>query len=152
MLGRTDPTSGVASRSSPISLHLPHVVIIGGGFAGITTAQVSPTRRCGSRLRTATSTCLGRSLYQVATAMLEPAEVAYPIRTIFGKATNVGFRHAKVREVDHVRNVVLLEEVLEIAFYYLGGRHGRHGVLLWNPRSFPVRHAALLARGRAQVA
>ena len=51
--------------------------------------------------------------------MLEPAEVAYPIRTIFGKATNVGFRHAKVREVDHVRNVVLLEGGSEIAFDHL---------------------------------
>ena len=33
-------------------------------------------------------------LYQVATAGLEPSDVAYPIRTIFGHAKNVRVRHA----------------------------------------------------------
>ena len=34
--------------------------------------------------------------YQVATAGLEPADVAYPIRTIFGKDANISFRHGTV--------------------------------------------------------
>ena len=100
--------------------HLPHVVVIGGGFAGIATAR-------GLANKNVRVTIVDKHnfhtflplLYQVATAMLEPAEVAYPIRTIFGKAKNVGFRHATVREVDHVRSVVILEGGSEIAFDHL---------------------------------
>ena len=70
--------------------HLPHVVIIGGGFAGIATAR-------GLANKTVRVTIVDKHnfhtflplLYQVATAMLEPADVAYPIRTIFGHAANV---------------------------------------------------------------
>jgi NADH dehydrogenase len=99
---------------------LPHVVIIGGGFAGIAVAR-------GLANKNVRVTIIDKHnfhtflplLYQVATAMLEPAEVAYPIRTIFGKAKNVGFRHAQVREVDHARSVVVLEHGGEIAFDHL---------------------------------
>jgi len=104
----------------PTFSHLPHVVIIGGGFAGIATAR-------GLANKNVRVTIVDKHnfhtflplLYQVATAMLEPAEVAYPIRTIFGKVKNVGFRHAKVREVDHGRNVVVLEGGSEIAYDHL---------------------------------
>ncbi len=39
-------------------------------------------------------------LYQVATAGLDAGDVAYPIRSIFGRAGNVRFRFAKVTGVD----------------------------------------------------
>jgi NAD(P)H-nitrite reductase large subunit len=58
-------------------------------------------------------------LYQVATAGLEPADVAYPIRTIFGSARNVRFRHGRVRAVDHSRGVVILDDGAEITFDHL---------------------------------
>ncbi|MFZ1062309.1 MAG: NAD(P)/FAD-dependent oxidoreductase [Acidimicrobiales bacterium] len=108
------------AREFPDFSHLPHVVIIGGGFAGIATAR-------GLANKNVRVTIVDKHnfhtflplLYQVATAMLEPAEVAYPIRTIFGKARNVGFRHAKVHEVDHARSVVILEGGSEIAYDHL---------------------------------
>lgn len=111
------PTAGPAF---PDFSHLPHVVVLGGGFAGIATAR-------GLSNKNVRVTIIDKHnfhtflplLYQVATAMLEPAEVAYPIRTIFGKAKNVGFRHAKVREVDHARSVVILDDSSEIAFDHL---------------------------------
>ena len=97
-----------------------HVVIIGGGFAGIAVAR-------GLANKNVRVTIIDKHnfhtflplLYQVATAMLEPAEVAYPIRTIFAKAKNIGFRHARVREVDHARNVVVLENETEIPYDHL---------------------------------
>jgi len=100
--------------------HLPHVVIIGGGFGGIAVAK-------GLAKKPVRVTIIDQHnfhtfsplLYQVATAQLEPAEVAYPIRTIFGKANNVNVRHAKVRGVDHERNVVQLENGKEIAYDHL---------------------------------
>ncbi len=98
----------------------PHVVVIGGGFAGIATAR-------GLANRDVRVTLVDKHnfhtflplLYQVATAGLEPADVAYPIRTIFGHADNIRFRHAKVAQVEHARSVVVLEDRTEIAFDHL---------------------------------
>ncbi len=97
-----------------------HVVIVGGGFAGVAAAR----RLAGEAVRV---TVVDRHnfhtflplLYQVATAGLEPADVAYPIRTIFGASGNIGFRHGAVREVDHDTNRVLLEDGSAIAFDHL---------------------------------
>ena len=69
---------------------LPHVVIIGGGFAGLSAARElakAPVR----------VTLIDRSnhhvfqplLYQVATAVLSPGEIAMPIRRILHYAKNV---------------------------------------------------------------
>jgi NADH dehydrogenase len=120
MLGVDMVMSPHPAPEFPDFSHLPHVIIIGGGFAGIATAR----RLADKEVRV---TIIDKHnfhtflplLYQVATAMLEPAEVAYPIRTIFGKAKNVGFRHATVREVDHARSVVVLDDGLEMAFDHL---------------------------------
>jgi NADH dehydrogenase len=99
---------------------LPHVVIIGGGFAGIATARglVNKDVRVTVVDKHNFHTFLPL-LYQVATAGLEPADVAYPIRTIFGHADNVGFRHGRVREVDHARSVIVLDDDSQIAFDHL---------------------------------
>jgi len=49
-------------------------------------------------------------LYQVATAGLDPADVAYPVRTIFGREANVVFRHGRAESVDmETRRVVLAD-------------------------------------------
>lgn len=120
MLERDMAMTPDPARDFPDFSHLPHVVIIGGGFAGIATARGLANKKVRVTIvdKHNFHTFLPL-LYQVATAMLEPAEVAYPIRTIFGKAKNVGFRHAKVREVDHARSVVVLENEGEIAFDHL---------------------------------
>jgi NADH dehydrogenase len=96
---------------------LPHVIIVGGGFGGLEVAR-------GLANKNVRVTIIDRHnfhtflplLYQVATAMLEPAEVAYPIRTVFGKAQNVRFRHGQVRHVDHQRQLVVLADDTELPF------------------------------------
>src|SRR5271156_4886801 len=68
----------------------PHVVIIGGGFAGIAT--VKALRHCEGDV-----TIIDRRnhhifqplLYQVATAVLAPADVAAPIRLLSARQTNL---------------------------------------------------------------
>jgi NADH:quinone reductase (non-electrogenic) len=97
-----------------------HVVIIGGGFAGVAAARAL----AGQDVRV---TIVDKHnfhtflplLYQVATAGLEPADVAYPIRTIFGHARNVRFRHGRAREVDQARSVVVLDDGGELSFDHL---------------------------------
>src|SRR5580658_660051 len=97
-----------------------HVVVVGGGFAGVSTVK----RLANKPVRV---TLIDRHnfhaflplLYQVATAGLEPADVAYPIRTIFGKARNVRVRHSRVKNVDRERNVVILENGTEIGYDHL---------------------------------
>src|SRR5665213_606825 len=95
----------------------PHVVIVGGGFAGIATARKLANKPVRVTIidRHNFHTFLPL-LYQVATAGLEPADVAYPIRTIFGHAKNIRVRHARVVGVDQARNVVTLHTGAEIAY------------------------------------
>ena len=99
---------------------LPHVIVIGGGFGGIATARGLADR--GVRVTVIDQHNFHTFLpllYQVATAGLEPADVAYPIRTIFGNATNVDFRHGKVKEVHHATNQIILEDGSEIDYEHL---------------------------------
>ncbi len=106
--------------ASPAFASLPHVVVVGGGFAGVAVAR-------GLSNQPVRVTIVDRHnfhtflplLYQVATAGLEPADVAYPIRTIFGHARNVGFRHGRVREVDESQNRVVLDDGTELAYDHL---------------------------------
>jgi len=99
---------------------LPQVVVIGGGFAGLATARALENRPVRVILvdRHNFHTFMPL-LYQVATAGLEPADVAYPIRTIFGRAKNVQVRHASVGRIDRSNNVVLLDDGTEITYDFL---------------------------------
>ncbi len=108
------------AHPDPTPVPLAHVVIVGGGFAGVAAAR----RLADQPVRV---TVVDRHnfhtflplLYQVATAGLEPADVAYPIRTIFGSSDNIGFRHGVVREVDHDAGRILLEDGSAIAYDHL---------------------------------
>ena len=111
----------IPSRSVPRNLaSLPHVVVIGGGFGGVAAAK-------GLADQDVRVTIIDQHnfhtflplLYQVATAGLEPADVAFPIRTIFGHAVNVRFRHGRVRSVDQARNLVTLGDGSEIDYDHL---------------------------------
>ena len=113
-------TSPHVDPSSPPLDSLPHVVIVGGGFAGVSAGRKLANKDVRVTIidRHNFHTFLPL-LYQVATAGLEPADVAYPIRTIFGHAKNIHFRHARVNRVDRSRNVVVLDGGVEISYDHL---------------------------------
>lgn len=77
------------------------VVIVGGGFAGLTLAQKLSSKYFQVVL-------LDRNnyhqfqplLYQVATAGLEPSSISFPFRKIFQKMKNVFIRVAEVRKIN----------------------------------------------------
>ena len=89
----------------------PHVVIVGGGFGGLYAARAL----AGSWARV---TLLDRRnhhlfqplLYQVATAALNPSDIATPLRSILRRAANVTVLLAEVRSVDLAGRRVILDE------------------------------------------
>src|SRR5665213_884489 len=99
---------------------LPHVVVVGGGFAGLAIVRKLMNRPVRVTIINKHNfhTFLPL-LYQVATAGLEPADVAYPIRTVFGHAKNINVRHATVEGIDQARNVVILSTGAEISYDHL---------------------------------
>ena len=79
----------------------PHVVIVGAGFGGLQCAKalvglpvaVTIVDRRNYHLFTPL-------LYQVASCLLSPSEIAAPLRKVFRGAANVRYRHAEVVHVD----------------------------------------------------
>lgn len=79
----------------------PRVVVIGAGFGGLTCAR----ELAGQPLDV---TVIDRHnyhlfqplLYQVASSLLNPADIAFPVRSVFRKASNVRCRLGEVRLLD----------------------------------------------------
>jgi len=85
----------------PMNEKIPHVVIIGAGFAGLYAT------RDLARLNVRVTLVDRRNhhtfqplLYQVATAALSPGEIAYPIRHIFKNNSNVSVLLGRATEFD----------------------------------------------------
>jgi NADH dehydrogenase len=90
--------------------HTPHVVILGGGFGGLAAARA--LRKAPVRV-----TLIDRRnhhlfqplLYQVATAALNPSDIAYPIRAIFKRDRNVRVLLAEARAIDTANRRIVLD-------------------------------------------
>jgi NADH dehydrogenase len=88
-----------------------HVVIIGGGFGGLAAAQA--LERAPLRV-----TLLDRRnfhlfqplLYQVATGVLPPGNIAAPLRSILRRQKNVQVLLAEVEDVDAARRTLILAD------------------------------------------
>jgi len=77
------------------------VVIVGGGFGGLACARALDGADVDVLLLDARNYHLFTPLlYQVATALLDPSDIAYPYRTVFRRSANVRFRQARVTAVD----------------------------------------------------
>ena len=73
--------------------HLPHIVIIGAGFAGLETARGLANAPVRITLIDKNNHHLFQPLlYQVAIAGLLPSQIAQPVRTIFRKQKNLTFQ------------------------------------------------------------
>ncbi|HZI39409.1 MAG TPA: NAD(P)/FAD-dependent oxidoreductase [Acidimicrobiia bacterium] len=77
------------------------VVIVGGGFGGLACARALDGADVDVLLLDSRNYHLFTPLlYQVATALLDPSDIAYPFRTVFRHSRNVRFRQARVTGVD----------------------------------------------------
>jgi NADH:ubiquinone reductase (H+-translocating) len=88
-------------RPEPAPTKQKRVVIIGGGFAGIAAARA--LKRCDAEvvlIDRRNHHIFQPLLYQVATAVLAPAEIAAPIRQIEEKQKNLAVMLAEVTAID----------------------------------------------------
>ncbi len=111
-----------------------HVVIIGGGFGGLSVAR---------SLRHIDVTLIDRTnhhvfqplLYQVATAALSAGDIAWPLRTLFRSQPNVCVMMDDVVAIDRAARVVSLRDSAPIPFDILivapGSRHAYFGHDEW---------------------
>jgi NADH dehydrogenase len=114
----------------------PHVVIVGGGFGGVAAAKALR----GSTVRV---TLIDRTnhhlfqplLYQVATSVLPPGDIASSIRGILRRQANVSVTLGEVTNVDKAERNVAVDlsdgSSKVIAYDYLilatGARHSYFG-------------------------
>jgi NADH dehydrogenase len=143
----------------------PRIVIIGAGFGGVAVAR-------GLARADVDVTLIDRQnhhlfqplLYQVATAGLSPAEIAWPIRHLFRRQRNTRVLMGEVTAVHADRQVVMLGDG-PIAYSYLvlatGATHGYFGHDEWAAYApglkdlddaTGIRRRLLLAFERAEMA
>src|SRR6059036_2774955 len=100
----------------PDETRRPRVVIVGSGFGGLACARRLNRQPVDVILLDQHNYHLFTPLlYQVATGLLNPADIAYPLRTVFRHSPNVRFREARVERIDFRRNVVYLRRGTELA-------------------------------------
>jgi NADH dehydrogenase len=143
----------------------PRIIIVGAGFAGLAVAQ-------GLRRAPVDITLIDRQnhhlfqplLYQVATAGLSPADIAWPVRHLMRWQANARVLMGAVTSIDPARKVVLLETG-PIAYDFLvlatGATHGYFGRDEWAVHApglktlddaTAMRKRILLAFERAEMA
>jgi NADH dehydrogenase len=87
------------------------VVIVGGGFGGLNAARALADRTVRVTLLDRRNHHLFQPLlYQVATAVLNPSDIAVPLRSVLRKAANITVLLAEVEQVDLPRCRLVLDQ------------------------------------------
>jgi len=90
---------------------VPHVIIIGAGFGGLTAAKSLKHAPVRVTIVDRTNHHLFQPLlYQVAMAGLSPADIASPIRSILRKQKNATVLLGEATEVDHAEQTVSVRD------------------------------------------
>jgi NADH dehydrogenase len=103
-----------------VSEPFKRVVIVGGGFGGLACARKLDGRPVDVLLLDGRNYHLFTPLlYQVATALLNPSDIAYPLRRRFRRSRNVRFRQALVASVDFGAKTLRTRAGDDIPYDYL---------------------------------
>ena len=143
---------------------LPHVVILGGGFAGLYAAKaLRDAPVCVTVVDRRNHHLFQPMLYQVATAGLNPSDIASPIRSILRRSRNTDVLLAEAASVDLHRRRVTFTDGAALQYDYLlvatGARHSYFGNDRWEPLApglksledaLDIRRRVLLAFERAE--
>ncbi len=123
----------------------PVVLIVGAGFAGLTTARTLRSAPVDVVLVDRANHHLFQPLlYQVAMAGLSPADIAYPVRSVLARQSNARSIMAEVREIDRPRRTVVLADGSEQTYDYLvlaaGAKSNYFGKeATWGPHTFGLK-------------
>src|SRR6266850_1797572 len=142
----------------------PHVIVLGGGFAGLWAAQALRKAPVEVTLIDRTNHHLFTPLlYQVATAGLSAPAIAAPIRHILAKQRNATVLLGEVTGIDVAGKKVVLEDGSGISYDRLivatGSTHSYFGNDAWAPfapglktldDAFDIRNRILLAFEHAE--
>jgi NADH dehydrogenase len=115
----------------------PRIVILGGGFGGLYAAR--HLRKAQARV-----TLVDRRnhhlfqplLYQVATAALNPSDIAYPIRAVLAKQANADVILGEAQSIDTAaKRVILADGAVEYDYLVIatGATHSYFGHPEWEP-------------------
>ena len=143
---------------------LPQVVILGGGFAGLYAAKaLRDAPVCVTVVDRRNHHLFQPMLYQVATAGLNPSDIASPIRSILRRSRNTEVLLAEAESVDVLGRRVKFTDGAAIDYDYLlvatGARHSYFGNDRWEPLApglksledaLDIRRRVLLAFERAE--
>jgi NADH:ubiquinone reductase (H+-translocating) len=146
------------------SSRLPHIVVLGAGFGGLTFCQRFPSGAARITLIDRQNHHLFQPLlYQVATAGLSAPDIAQPIRSILAGKRNLEVRMESVKDIDLAAKKVVLEKS-ELEYDYLvlalGGVTSYFGHHEWEPfarglksldDALAIRRDVLLAFERAEM-
>ncbi|AIE74868.1 MULTISPECIES: NAD(P)/FAD-dependent oxidoreductase [unclassified Synechocystis] len=106
--------------NAPSSPRRPHVVIVGGGFAGLYTAKHLRRSPVEVTLIDKRNFHLFQPLlYQVATGSLSPADIASPLRGVLKGQKNVQVLMDEVVDIDPDKQKVVLKDHPPIAYDWL---------------------------------
>ena len=118
--------------------HKPRVVIVGAGFAGINAAMALKNEPVDvTVIDRRNHHTFQPLLYQVALAVLSPAQIAQPIRTVLSKNTNTEVLMDEVTGIDTGARQLKLGSGTSISYDYLilgtGATHSYFGNEQWAP-------------------
>jgi len=119
--------------NSATTAHEPRIIIVGGGFGGIAAARA--LRKASARVLLIDKTnhhLFQPLLYQVATSVLSPENIAAPIRHVLRKQANTTVLQGTVTGVDVAKKVCFVDgEPIPLPYDYLvlatGARHSYFG-------------------------
>src|SRR5918998_4959329 len=99
---------------------MPHVVVVGGGFAGVSaTSELSKEGFRVTLIDRHPYNTFQPLLYQVATGGLNAGDVTYSLRFFSAKHGGVRFRRATVTGIDHDSKEVLCDDGVRVGYDYL---------------------------------
>ena len=132
------------------------IVIIGGGFAGLSLARDLRKQPLEIVLIDKNNYLTFQPLlYQVATAGLEPEEITYPLRSIVQGQKNVRFRLGEVARVDWLNKNVVFSDGSYMNFDYLvlaaGAAPNYFGIEGAEEHSFPLKSLSDAIQLRSHV-
>src|SRR5947208_2345930 len=109
-----------APAHAPVPAVMPNVVIVGAGFGGLHAARALRNVPVDVTVIDRNNHHLFQPLlYQVATAVLSPAEISAPIRSVLRKQKNTEVLLGEVTGVDTQAQRVLLHDDQSVPYDYL---------------------------------